>query len=105
MEKLSYSNKTIIEHLKSLTKLGVLEEDMEKIQSENRIVWVKSYQLTDIGKWFVLLLAEEKGLTKEEKAEILHKIFKAYVRWVKNLSEKLHLNREELKRIFNEEMQ
>jgi len=105
VEKLSYSNKTIIEHLKSLTKLGVLEEDMEKIQSENRIVWVKSYQLTDIGKWFVLLLAEEKGLTKEEKAEILHKIFKAYVRWVKNLSEKLHLNREELKRIFNEEMQ
>jgi len=105
VEKLPYSNKTIIEHLKSLTRLGVLEEDMEKIESENRIVWVKSYQLTDIGKWFVLLLAEEKELTKEEKAQILRNVFKAYIRWVKNLSEKLHLNKEELKRIFTEEMQ
>ena len=104
MEKLPYSNKTIIEHLKSLTKLGVLEEDMEKTESENRIVWLKSYQLTDIGKWFVLLLAEEKELTKEEKAQILRNVFKAYVRWVKNLSEKLHLNKEELERIFIEEM-
>jgi hypothetical protein len=104
VKKLSYSNKTIIEHLKSLTKLGVLEEDMEKIESENRIVWLKSYQLTDIGKWFVLLLAEEKELTKEEKAQILRNIFKAYVRWVKTISEKLQLNKEELKKIFNEEM-
>jgi len=104
VEKLPYSNKTIIEHLKSLTRLGVLEEDMEKIKSEKRTVWLKSYQLTDIGKWFVLLLAEEKELTKEEKAQILRNVFKAYVQWVKNLSRKLHLNKEELKIIFNEEM-
>ncbi len=104
MKKLSYSNKTIIEHLKSLTKLGVLEEYMEKIESENRIVWLKSYQLTDIGKWFVLLLAEEKELTKEEKAKILRNIFKVYVRWVKTISEKLKLDKEELKKIFDEEI-
>jgi DNA-binding transcriptional ArsR family regulator len=104
VKKLSYSNKTIIEHLKSLTKLGVLEEGMEKIERENRIVWLKSYQLTDIGKWFVLLLAEEKELTKEEKAKILRNIFKAYVRWVKTISEKLELNKEELKKIFDEEI-
>jgi len=105
VEKLSYSNKTIIEHLKSLTTLGVLEEDMEKIESENRIVWLKSYQLTDIGKWFVLLLAEEKELTRKEKTQILKNIFKAYIQWVKTLSEKLQLNKEELKRIFSEQMQ
>lgn len=104
VEKLSYSNKTIIEHLKSLTKLGVLEEDMEKTKSENRIVWVKSYQLTDVGKWFVLLLAEEKDLSKKEKAEILQNIFRAYVKWVKNLSEKLHVNKKTLQKIFMEEM-
>jgi len=104
VKKLSYSNKTIIEHLKSLTKLGVLEEDMEKIESENRVVWLKSYQLTDIGKWFVLLLAEEKELTIEEKAKILRNIFKAYVRWVRTISEKLKLNKEELKKIFDEEI-
>ena len=30
VKKLNYSNKTIIENLKALTKLGVLDEDMEK---------------------------------------------------------------------------
>ena len=105
MEKLPYSNKTIIEHLKSLTKLGVLEGDMEKTKSENRIVWVKSYQLTDIGKWFVLLLAEEEELSKKEKAEILKDIFKAYLKWVKDLSEKLHVDKETLEKIFIEEME
>lgn len=104
VKKLPYSNKTTIEHLKSLTKLGVLEEGMEKIKSENRIVWVKSYQLTDIGKWFVLLLAEEKELSEKEKAEILHDIFRAYVKWVKDLSEKLHVNKKTLEKIFTEEM-
>jgi len=104
VERLPYSNKTVIEHLKSLTKLGVLEEDMEKTKSENRIVWVKSYQLTDIGKWFVLLLAEEKDLSRREKAEILQNIFKAYIKWVKDLSEKLHVNKKTLEKIFTEEM-
>lgn len=104
VERLPYSNKTVIEHLKSLTRLGVLEEDMEKTKSENRIVWVKSYQLTDIGKWFVLLLAEEKDLSRREKAEILQNIFKAYIKWVKDLSEKLHVNKKTLEKIFHEEM-
>ncbi len=104
MEKLSYSNKTIIERLKSLTNFGVLEEDMEKMESGKRIVWVKSYQLTDIGKWFVLLLAEEKELTREEQAQILQNIFKAYIKWVKDLSDRLHVNKEVLEKIFMEEM-
>jgi len=104
VEKLPYSNKTIIEHLKSLTKLGVLEEDMEKIEKKGRIVWVKAYQLSDIGKWFALLLAEEKDLSRKEKVEILQNIFKAYIKWVKNLSEKLHVNKKTLEKIFTEEM-
>jgi len=104
VEKLPYSNKTIIERLKSLTNLGVLEEAMEKTESGKRIVWVKSYQLTDIGKWFVLLLAEEKELAKEEKAKILQNIFKAYIKWVKDLSDKLDVDRKVLEKIFMEEM-
>src|SRR3972149_10800575 len=46
IRKLAYSNKTIIEILKSLTKLGVLMEDMEKIEKEKRTVWVKAYLLS-----------------------------------------------------------
>lgn len=104
VEKLAYSNKTIIENLKSLTKLGVLKEDMEKNKKAGRIVWVKAYQLSDAGKWFALLLAEEKDLSQEEKAEILQNLFRTYIRWVKDLSEKLNVNKKTLEKIFTEEM-
>jgi DNA-binding HxlR family transcriptional regulator len=103
-KKLNYSNKTIIENLKSLTKLGVINEDMEKNEREGRIIWVKAYQLTDAGKWFALLLAEEKELTEKEKAEILQSLFRTYVKMVKSLSEELGINKQTLAEIFKEEM-
>ncbi|WP_161997904.1 hypothetical protein, partial [Escherichia coli] len=98
--KLSCSNKTIIENLKVLTKLGILIENMEKTQHEGRIVWVKAYKLSDAGKWFALLLAEEKELSDREKAEILQNIFRSYIKWVKNLSEKLRMEKATFKKIF-----
>ncbi len=102
--KLPYSNKTIIEILKSLTKLEVLKEDMEKIEREKRTIWVKAYQLSDVGKWFALLLAGERDLSETEKAEILQNTFRQYIKWVKDLSEHLHVNKETLEKIFTEEM-
>ena len=104
VKKLAYSNKTIIENLKSLTKLGVLREDMEKIEKEGRAMWVKAYQLSDIGKWFALLLAEERDLSEREKANILQNTFRSYIRWVKDLSKKLNVNRKMLEEIFMEEI-
>lgn len=104
VKKLAYSNKTIIENLKSLTNLEVLREDMEKIKKEGRIVWVKAYQLSDSGKWFALLLAKEKDLSEKEKAEILQNLFRTYIKWAKDLSEKLHVNKKTLEKIFTEEM-
>jgi DNA-binding HxlR family transcriptional regulator len=104
IKKLNYSNKTIIENLKSLTKLGVLNEDMEKNEREGRIIWVKAYQLTDAGRWFALLLAEEKELSEKEKAEILQSLFRTYVKMVKGLSEELGINKRMLADIFKEEM-
>ena len=102
--KLNYSNKTIIQNLKSMTKLGVLNEDMEKNEREGRIIWVKAFQLTDAGKWFALLLAEEKQLTEKEKAEILQSLFRTYVKMVKRAAEELGINKQELAEIFTEEM-
>ena len=102
--KLNYSNKTIIENLKSLTKLGILNEDMEKNEREGRIIWVKAYQLTDAGKWFALLLAEEKELTEQEKAEILQSLFRTYVKMVKGLAEEIGINKKALEDIFRQEM-
>ncbi|NWG10894.1 hypothetical protein HXY33_03970 [Candidatus Bathyarchaeota archaeon] len=104
VERLGYSNKTIIGNLKSLTKLGVLKEDMEKSKKERRIVWVKAYQLSDIGRWFALLLAEEKDVSEKEKAEILQNLFRTYIRWVKDLSEKLHVDKKIFEKIFRQEI-
>ncbi|MEM3627501.1 MAG: hypothetical protein QXZ25_05695 [Candidatus Bathyarchaeia archaeon] len=104
VEKLAYSNKTIIENLKTLTKLGVLREEMKKIEKDGRTIWIKAYQLSDLGRWFALLLAEEKDLSESEKADILKKIFRTYIKWVKSLSKKLKVNEENLKEIFAEEM-
>lgn len=104
MEELAHSNKTIINSLKSLTKLGILNENMVKMEKEGRATWVKVYELSDTGKWFALLLAEERDLSEKEKAEVLQSIFRTYIKWVKDLSEKLHVNKGDLEKIFWEEM-
>jgi len=103
VKKLPYSNKTVIEHLKTLVSFGVLTENMEKNQSDGRTVWVKFYRLSEEGKWFALMLAEER-LTMEEKKEILCNIFRMYIRWLKEISETLEVPHQMLKEIFMEEM-
>ncbi|MEM2995552.1 MAG: hypothetical protein QXI91_06040 [Candidatus Bathyarchaeia archaeon] len=104
IKELAYSNKTVIENLKVLTKLGILDEEMDKVKRGGRAVWVKAYRLSDVGKWFALLLAKEKDLSEKEKAEILQNIFRTYIRWVRDLSEKLNVNKKALEEIFREEM-
>lgn len=104
VQKLNYSNKTIIGNLKTLTKLGVIDEAMEKNDKEGRIVWVKAYQLTDLGRWFALLMADEEEISEQEKAEIMQNLFRIYVKMVKGLAERLHVNKKMLEEIFKEEM-
>jgi len=105
VKELSYSNKTIIENLKSLTRLRIVKESMEKVEEKGRILWVKAYVLSDAGRWFALLLAEQRDLSQEEKAEILQDVFRAYVRWVKDLAEKLHVDKGTLRKVFAEEIE
>ena len=104
VNKLNFSNKTIIENLKSMTALGVLNESMEKNDKEGRIIWIKAYQLTHLGRWFALLLAEEQELTEGEKTEILQSLFRTYVKQVKRLSEEICKNKKMLEETFKEEM-
>ncbi|MBS7635715.1 hypothetical protein KEJ34_09640 [Candidatus Bathyarchaeota archaeon] len=101
---LGYSNKTVIEHLKALTELGILTEHMEKTEFLGRTVWLKTYTLTDLGRWFALLLVEEENLPVEDKIEIARNVFRSYVRWVRELTEKLGIEKKELLKIFEEEM-
>ncbi len=102
--KLNYSNKTIIENLKALTSLGVLTEYMEKNEREDRITWVKGYHLTDLGRWFALLLAEEAELNETEKTEILQSLFRTYVKQVRRLAEEIGIDNKTLEEIVRQEM-
>ena len=104
VKSLNYSNKTIIENLKTLTKLGVLNESMEKNDKEGRIIWVKTYQLTNLGRWFALLLAEERELSEQEKADILQSLFRTYVKQVKRLADEIGINKRMFEETFREEM-
>ncbi|MBS7654557.1 MAG: hypothetical protein QXU95_02245 [Candidatus Bathyarchaeia archaeon] len=101
---LGYSNKTVIEHLKALTELGILAEHMEKTEFLGRTVWLKTYTLTDLGRWFALLLVEEENLPVEDKIEIARNVFRSYVRWMRELTEKIGIEKKELIKIFEEEM-
>jgi len=105
IDAFNYSNKTIIERLKILTELGILKEGMEKMESEGRTVWVKYYDLSDLGKWFALLLAKEDALTRKEKVEIIQSAFRSYVEWIRRFSEKLGIDKAVLEEIFTKEMQ
>lgn len=104
IEVLGYSNKTVIEHLKALTELGILAEHMEKSEISGRVVWLKTYTLTDLGRWFALLLVEEENLPLEDKVDIACNVFRSYVRWMRELAENLGIQKKELLRIFEEEM-
>lgn len=104
IEDLGYSNKTIIEHLKALVDLGILDEHMEKTESSGRAVWLKAYTLTDLGRWFALLLVEEENLSTKDKVEIACNVFRSYVKWIKELANKLGIDKERLLEIFKEEM-
>ena len=77
---------------------------MEKNEKEGRIIWVKAYKLTDLGKWFALLLANEDQISEAEKAEIMQNLFRIYVKMVKGLAEELHIDKHMFEEIFKEEM-
>jgi predicted transcriptional regulator len=102
IEKLGRSNKTVIDYLEKLTDLGILEEDMEKVEKESRKIWLKVYQLSDLGRWFALLLIDEKSLSKEERTEIVLSISKSYVKWMSKLYEKLGLDKHVLEELLVE---
>jgi hypothetical protein len=104
IQKFDYSNKTVIEYLKMLTNAEILEENMEKTKRDNRIVWVKYYVLSDLGKWFALLITPEQSLSQDDKVKLIRSIFRTYIRWMKSFSNKLGVEKNVIQKIFRKEM-
>ena len=99
---LDYSNKTIIETLKRLVSLNVLQEGMERTPSKDRTVWVKWYRPTDVGKWIVLLFLPPKEVKSEVVEEALRQLFELYIRNAVELCETYDLDEGILRIVFDE---
>jgi len=104
IEKLPYSNKTIVTRLNDLVSLGILNESMEKVNRDGRRVWIKQYSLTEVGKWVALLISPPETLEKEELEELLRKLFRFYVQSILELYVKYNLDIESFFKIVNEEI-
>jgi len=74
IEELNRSNKTVINALKNLVSLGVLEA-----RRGNRVVWVKYYTATDLGKWLVFLILPPEELDKEVVKKLIENLLKLYL--------------------------
>ena len=75
IEQLPYSNKTVIKHLGIMVKSGILAEGMERVKREDRFVWVKWFQLTEVGGWIALLLSTPEDLPEKRVRETFDESF------------------------------
>ncbi len=102
IKDLKYSNKTILETLKKLVSLGVLQEGMEKIVEDGKSVWVKWHSPTNIGKWIVLLFLPPKKVDSRLVEESLKELFGFYVKNAIQLCKTYRLDTGLLKKVFEE---
>lgn len=77
--ELRFSNKTIIEKLKRLVSIGVLEEGMEKVEIRGKGFWNKWYEPTPLGRWIILLMKPPHEVSREDIEDILKELFRIYV--------------------------
>lgn len=75
-----HSNKTVITMLKKLVELKILDEKVRTVRYSNRVVRVKCYTLTEIGRWYSLLFRDPKTFDRE----ILRSSMLELVKWLLN---------------------
>jgi len=104
IEELNRSNKTVINALKNLVSLGVLEEGMEKARRGNRVVWVKYYTVTDLGRWLAFLISPPEQLDKDVVKRLIENLLKLYLDSILKVCKSYDIDPIELiKRVLEEE--
>ena len=98
IEKLPYSNKTIITHLKELVKLEILNEKMVKKDGK----WLKIFKVNDSMKWLVLLLRNPETIPKEEMKKIIAGFLNDYIKSVLRISEHYGMDKKEIQSFLSD---
>ncbi|MEM0368571.1 MAG: carbohydrate kinase family protein [Desulfurococcaceae archaeon] len=91
MKLKQHSNKTIINSVRKLVSLNLLEEMEREEYRNNRKVRVKCYKLTDIGKWYNILFKDVNELSRELIEEAVTNLSKMFMTKILAFSEYLSI--------------
>ncbi|RLI08374.1 hypothetical protein DRO32_02370, partial [Candidatus Bathyarchaeota archaeon] len=93
LAKLPFSNKSVIYYLKKMVFAGLLEEGSDRLRvRRGRVVKVKWYVLTELGRWLALFLREPDRISREEARMAIEKLLKYYVSRVYEASSRFGLD-------------
>jgi hypothetical protein len=98
-----YSNKSIIEYLKKMVLVGVLNQGMEQVSTEKKRVWVKWYLPTQLGRWLILFLKNPDDVPLDLTKKTIEELFQLYSSSIVEVCERYGLNLEFFHQILNEE--
>ena len=102
IEKLPYSNKSIIEYLKLMASAGILEQGMKRVKTKRKTVWIKFYKPTRLGKWLILFLKSPEEVSKETAKETIEELFQIYSANIVEVCQKYGLDVEYFHQVLDE---
>jgi len=97
-----HSNRTVIKSLKILKELGFIHERDVVLKSGLRRVRMKSYSLTDVGKWFYLMFKDPREIRSDALKKIVEEFIKHIINRITgfyNVNEALELSEMLLEKI------
>lgn len=92
VEKLPYSNKSIIKYLKKMVKGEVLEQGMEVSTEKGRTVWVKWFKPTSLGKWLILFLKSPSEVSLDLTKTVVEELFHLYASSIVEVCQRYNLD-------------
>lgn len=98
IEKLPYSNKSVIKYLKKMVNAAILEEGMEDRSEKGRKVWIKWYKPTTLGKWLSLFLKSPSNVPRDLKKTIVEELFCLYSSSIVEVCRRFDMNIESFHR-------
>jgi len=103
IEKLPYSNKSVIKYLRKMVQATVLEQGMEGKVESGRTVWLKWYKPTSLGKWIILFLKPPKEISQDLTKSVIEELFHLYSFSIVEAAHKYDLDIESFHRNLDKE--
>lgn len=103
IEKLPYSNKSVIKYLKKMGHAAVLEHGMEAKVEKGRTVWLKWYKPTSLGKWLILFLKPPREVPPDLTKNVIEELFHLYASSIVEATQRYGLDIESFHRHLDKE--